>query len=219
LASWQRCQDARRTELRAAIRALPTADELFALPRQRLDHASARLPRALIANTQIDRVKFSRIAGRVEPRLLGTLVERRRERLDHIQRRLTTALRSYRDARMTAIARERERVHAFGERALRAIGNLIDNRDLRTERAGQLLTALSYRGVLERGFALVRDADGQPVRRAEAVKAGQHLDIEFADGRARATAEGAPALRPAPPPRRRRRGGGSDEGQGNLFGP
>jgi hypothetical protein len=55
------------------------------------------------------------------------------------------------------------------------------------------------------------------LRRAEAVKAGQALDIEFADGRAHATAQGAPALRPAPPPRRRRRGGG-DEGQGNLFG-
>src|SRR4029450_6481599 len=46
-------QEARRTELRAAIRALPTAEELFALPRQRLDHASTRLPRALTANAQI----------------------------------------------------------------------------------------------------------------------------------------------------------------------
>ena len=218
LSSWLRGQEARRTELRAAARALPSADELLALPRQRLDHAAERLPRALIANTQIDRVKFSRIAGRVEPRLLRVLVERRRERLDNVQRRLATALRSNRDARLTGIARDRERIHAFGERALRAIQNLIDNRDLRTERAGQLLTALSYRGVLERGFALVRDLDGNPLRRAAAVQAGQGLDIEFADGRAHATAQGAPALRPPPPPRRRRRGGGSDEGQGNLFG-
>src|SRR5215510_14303013 len=43
LACWQRCQEARRTELRAAIRALPSAEELFSLPRQRLDHAAARL--------------------------------------------------------------------------------------------------------------------------------------------------------------------------------
>ena len=50
-------QEARRTELRAAARALPDADELLALPRQRLDHATARLPRALTANTQIDRVE------------------------------------------------------------------------------------------------------------------------------------------------------------------
>src|SRR5215510_7893136 len=43
LACWQRAQDHRRTELRAAIRALPSAEELFSLPRQRLDHAAARL--------------------------------------------------------------------------------------------------------------------------------------------------------------------------------
>ena len=63
LACWQRSQEARRTELRAAARALPDADELLALPRQRLDHAAARLPRALIANAQIHRVKFSRSPG------------------------------------------------------------------------------------------------------------------------------------------------------------
>jgi exodeoxyribonuclease VII large subunit len=188
LACWQRGQEARRTELRAAIRALPDADELFALARQRLDHATARLPRALIANTQIDRVKFSRIAGRVEPRLLHR----------HMERWL-------------------ERVTALRERAERAIENLLDNRDLRAERAGQLLTAFSYRGVLERGFALVRGLDGTPLRRAAAVQAGQGLDIEFADGRARATAEGAPALAPAVPPRPRRRRRSGGEGQGSLF--
>ena len=116
--------------------------------------------------------------------------------------------KTYRDTRLVGIARHRERLHAFGERAQRAIENLLDNRDLRIERAGQLLTALSYRGVLERGFALVRGLDGSPLRRAAAVEAGQGLDIEFADGRVRAAAEGAPSLAPvvAPRPRRRRRG-------------
>src|SRR5205823_7102639 len=49
LACWHRCQEARRAELRSAMRALPTPEALLALPRQRLDHASARLPRALVA--------------------------------------------------------------------------------------------------------------------------------------------------------------------------
>ncbi len=39
LACWQRAQDHRRTELRAAARALPSAEELLAIPRQRLDAA------------------------------------------------------------------------------------------------------------------------------------------------------------------------------------
>src|SRR6202162_2733642 len=42
LACWQRCQEGRRTELRAAARALPSVEQLLALPRQRLDSAGAR---------------------------------------------------------------------------------------------------------------------------------------------------------------------------------
>ena len=89
LACWQRSQEARRTELRAAARALPSADELLALPRQRLDHATARLPRALIANIQIDRRQVLALAGRDRAAAAcAARVERRRERLDNLQRRL-----------------------------------------------------------------------------------------------------------------------------------
>jgi exodeoxyribonuclease VII large subunit len=193
-ACWQRSQEARRTDLRSAARALPTADGLFALVRQRLDHAVARLPRALIANTRIDRNRLSAVGGRVVPQLLHTHIERRRER-----------------------------VAAFRDRCDRAIDTILGNREARAERAGQLLAAFSYRGVLERGFALVRDTESNPVRRAAAMSPGQNIDIEFADGRVRAQAEqeGAVRLRPAAPPSppRRRRRGRSDggEGQGSLF--
>ncbi len=76
------------------------------------------------------------------------------------------------------------------------------------------MRSYSYKSVLERGFALVRGADGRPVRRAAAVAPGDALAIEFADGIARATADGGadeggkPARRKAPPPR-----------QGTLFDP
>ncbi|MFL5069629.1 MAG: exodeoxyribonuclease VII large subunit, partial [Xanthobacteraceae bacterium] len=69
LACWQRAQDHRRTELRAAARALPNAEELLAIPRQRLDGCAERLPRALRANAQIHHTQFSRIAGRLAPQL------------------------------------------------------------------------------------------------------------------------------------------------------
>ena len=96
LACWRRGHEARRAELRAAIRAMPTADELFALPRQRLDHARTRLPRALIANAQIHHQQFSRVAGRLGPQILrarmarccelvAALVERAR-RADNVAR-------------------------------------------------------------------------------------------------------------------------------------
>jgi exodeoxyribonuclease VII large subunit len=222
LACWQRGQEARRTELRAATRALPDAEELLAIPRQRLDACGAALPRALRANAQIHHTDFSRVAGRLSPQLLGTQVERRRVRLDAATHRLATALKTYRYNHLVRIERARERVTAFAERAERAAWNMIENRIVRLERAGELLAAFSYRGVLSRGFALVRDGAGLPLRTASAVSSGMALDIEFVDGRVGATAGGvSPRIESTPFARlrpARRRGGGGDPGQGNLFG-
>jgi exodeoxyribonuclease VII large subunit len=217
LASWLRNQQARRSELRSAARALPDGEDVLALPRQRLDHAAAALSRALRANAQIHRVGFSRIGGRLAPQLLRTNVERRRERYAGIALRLHASLAANIEAYRTRIARQRERGAMFAERAKLAVRNLIAVRRARCQRDAQLLAALSYRGVLARGFALVRDAAGQPLRTAAAVTAGMPIEIEFADGRVGARADGAPvpdspSAEPSKP--RARRGG---EGQGNLF--
>ncbi|CAM3686295.1 exodeoxyribonuclease VII large subunit [Deinococcus saxicola] len=50
---------------------------------------------------------------------------------------------------------------------------------------------------LARGYALVRDRDGQPVTRAAAVKAGQQLTLEWQDGKAGVTVENTSPI-PAP---------------------
>src|SRR6186997_2108076 len=63
VSSWTRCMEARRTELRAATRALPGADELLAAPRQTLDQLAERLPRALHANAQIHHKQYLRCAA------------------------------------------------------------------------------------------------------------------------------------------------------------
>jgi len=220
LACWRRNQEARRTELRAALRALPDADEVLAVPRQRLDHAAAALTRALRANAQIHRVDFSRIGGRLSPQLLRATVERRRERYDAIAQRLRASLAANIEASRTRIARESERVVAFAHRASRAIEVLLDRRFARLDSAGQLLAAFSYRGVLARGFALVRDAAGEPLRAAAAVSARMRLDIEFSDGRVGAVAgdtQVTPQAQAAPILRRRRRRPDGGEGQGSLF--
>ena len=49
--------------------------------------------------------------------------------------------------------------------------------------AGQLLGANGDRGVLSRGFALVRDETQRALWRAEDVRQAQRLEIEFADGK------------------------------------
>ena len=109
LACWQRSQESRRTELRAAARALPNAEELLALPRQRLDQASARLPRALIANAQLHHAAYSRLAGRLTPQTLGNHIARERERTAMLARRSAHCLRVH-------VERRRERYDAFALR-------------------------------------------------------------------------------------------------------
>ncbi|MDT3685822.1 MAG: exodeoxyribonuclease VII large subunit [Pseudorhodoplanes sp.] len=195
-ACWARGQEARRAELRAAARALPTLDTLLAVPRQRLDTASDRLPRALRANAQIHHTQLSRIAARLSPQLLRA-----------------------------RIARCKDVVAAFGQRGGRAAQVYLARRRDRLASCGQLLTAYSYREVLKRGFALVRGADGLPLHAAAAIGPGMRLDIEFADGHVTATAEGAsataPSAAPATPPKPRGKTGsgqGGASGQGNLFG-
>ena len=213
LACWARANDHRRTELRAAIRALPSAEMLLALPRQRLDASADRLPRALIANAQAHHAAYTRIASRLTPHALRIPIlrnrervlalagragqcmrvhgERRRDRFAAVAARLSAGLRANADAQSVRVARGRERIEMLSARAARAALTLIDRRQGRLERAGQLLAALSYHGVLARGFALVRAEDGRPLRTAAAVGPAMRLDIEFADGHARATSDDA----------------------------
>ena len=185
--SWQRGIEVRRTELRAASRALPAADELLANPRQRLDTLAKRLPRALHANAQLHRTHLTRAAARLTPRLLKL-----------------------------RLARSSEIVVTLEQRGKRARANYLQRLWDRVRSAEQLLKAFSYQGVLARGFALVRDGEGHPLRTAAAVAGGMRLEIEFADGRVGATADGDGAPPPAKP-KPRARGGGTG-GQGSLFG-
>jgi exodeoxyribonuclease VII large subunit len=218
LTAWLRNQEARRNAVRSATRALPDADEVLAVPRQRLDHAAAGLVRALRANAHIHRVSFSRVGGRLSVHLLRLQVERRRDRYAGAALRLRASVAANVTAQRMRIAREGERVGALTKRAGLAMDNLLDARWARCERDAQLLAAFSYRGVLARGFALVRDRAGRPLRTAGAVSTGMQMDIEFSDGRVGARAEVVQttiAPRAEPPRRRRRRD--DDPGQGNLF--
>jgi exodeoxyribonuclease VII large subunit len=237
LATWLRAQEGRRTELRAATRALPTRDTLLAIPRQRLDGAADRLPRALRANAHLHVTRYSRAAARLTPTALRQRLERCSERLavfaDRGDRaalvlrqrardrfaaaadRLSVALEASRNAHRVRLQHDRHRLHGLDERAARAIAAGIERRATRTDAAGQLLAAFSYRGVLARGFALVRDADDRPLHSAADVSPGLPLQIEFGDGRVGAVATGeAP---PASAPGGKRRRGGGDQDQGSLF--
>ena len=159
----------RRVELRSAARALPDLRNLLGVPRQRLDIAGNRLGQALVAAARLKGTALARVAGRLTPQTL-----------------------------VRALGIGRERLGRLAERRDRAIGVAIARRRDRLEGLAPLLRTLSYQSVLGRGFALVRDDEGRPIRSAAAIAAGARLGIEFADGRIAAIAGDAADLPPEP---------------------
>src|SRR6202161_1929159 len=141
---WQRGQEARRNELRAAVRALPGLSELLGIPRQRLDSASSSLPRGLKANTHAHFRRFAGFSARLTMRVLrgplaqaahrltvsgermrnstGSLLQKRRDRFAGLEVRLKASKLSNAQAQRNAIARDRERALRLAGGARRGVG-------------------------------------------------------------------------------------------------
>src|SRR5271166_2405242 len=231
-----RLAQARRSAFRALARALPSGEALVEGPRQRLDRAGdslvARLRTALDSRA-LRLSGFSRGLARHSPRAhLAAVRERVRGLAGRLERlALVDRARQRAEAAARALARERgllarrrgERAEALAKieaRMARAFGERVRTDRARFLAAAQMLDAVSYRGVLARGFALVRDEAERPLRRAAEVAEAQRLRIEFADGEVAATAGAhGPAREPvaAPAKPRRARPSRDGEGQGSLF--
>ena len=217
----RRALDGMRAHLRAAARGLPRRSDLLALPRQRFDAVDRRLGRALLANTRAHGMRLARCASRLQPRLLEARLAahaRPARGARPARRRLAGAQRSGRaapgwSASPGASARSRsscasprcgERLDVLdGARAPVACWRAIAAHRRHLDGCAKLLASLSYQGVLQRGYALVRDGEGRTLRSAAQIAAGQRLDIELADGHVDAQALGGGAG--AAPSRSRRR--------------
>ena len=64
------------------------------------------------------------------------------------------------------------------------------DRERALSQTSALLKSYSYERVLERGFALVADADGKPVTSAKALQPGDQVALRFSEGVARAAITG-----------------------------
>ncbi len=190
-----RVLDGARTHLKAAARGLPRLQDLVALPRQRFDTAGARLARALYANTQAHGKRLARVSPRLQPRLLSARIERAGQHVERVAQRGAVMLGRYAGQRRTRLER------VGGRLAPQVLANRARRGRDRLDALGQMLAALSYQSVLARGFALVRDAEGHAVRARAAVAAGARLELEFADGRVAAVADGVASTPTSTPPR------------------
>jgi len=225
----------RRGEFRALLRALPQGEAIIALPRQRLDNAAGRLDGALSKAHDRQRIALARLShrlaqqspqarmGRAEEQLkalhqrlrraLATGHERRAQRLAHTAARLDSARSARIRIERERIAAARHRVEALAGRMAHGWATRMTARRAQIKTLAQLLGSLGYAQVLARGFALVRDKDNKPLRRAAEIEDGAALDIEFFDGHKSAVvgspAASAPTKRASKAPRK--------HDQGSLF--
>ncbi|PCJ93489.1 MAG: exodeoxyribonuclease VII large subunit [Hyphomicrobiales bacterium] len=197
--------DKQRNALRGLSRAMPSLDAILGLPRQRFDAVALRLRSALIANTSAHRTRLVAARSQMRPGILANRVGRAADKKHQLDRQLTSNL-----ARI--IERKRENWRRAGAlrpqllaRPVKLGRNNLQQRSARMDQAfvtqttrarqrldaqAQVLRLVSYQSVLQRGFALVRDEAGQPIRAAASTSSGQNVALEFTDGRVGAVIDG-----------------------------
>ena len=146
---------------------------------QRLDHAALRLGSVRAAAHARWVHRFELAAGRLTAAQLAGRLDAGAERLAALSR---------------SLARDMGRGLTERGRALTGLAGVLES--------------VSHKRVLQRGYAVLWDADARPVTRAAAVSPGMALDIELRDGHVPATAGKGAA---APPRRRKRTDDGAEE--------
>ncbi|MBX3567881.1 MAG: exodeoxyribonuclease VII large subunit [Rhizobiaceae bacterium] len=225
-----RLSDRRRTDLRAAARALPSPDMLLALPRRRFDEAAGRLDRGLSHDTARKRARLD--AARLSPAVLSGRLAEARRLVNRDVARAAAALaacvrasraRQLRSAgRLTVApierrnARARQAFAGLSRRGDTAIDRKLERARARYVQAERLIATLklSEDAILQRGYALVLDQEGTVVKRAAEIATGAALTLQFADGKVEALA-GSGGQKPKP--RSAERKAGPPGGQGSLF--
>ena len=101
--------------------------------------------------------------------------------LDELVQRLDQARAGLERGARRALELERHRLGHVHERLGRAPRLLLERGRARLEHAGGRLRALSPRATLARGYAIVRSGD-QIVRSGTAVRPGDRVDVELAEG-------------------------------------
>ncbi|CAA7612452.1 Exodeoxyribonuclease 7 large subunit [Candidatus Terasakiella magnetica] len=210
----QRGLEERRARLGHTFRALPNPRRMIEDCARRLDDRAERLGNALPNLLSRRRAELDRLAARLKsPR---EMLAERGHALAALATRLGHALKTARAAEQSQVERKRLQLDQGSRRLPEAMARLLAERATRLDHAAKLLESFSYRKVLERGYAVVRDARGQPVIAAAAALPGTALTVEFSDGTAPVVVQGSIAP-PAAPPQKPRKTSPADGRQGSLL--
>jgi len=180
IACGSRAVETRRTRLSAAARGLPRPQDLLGLATQRLDIAAGRLAAGLQRNVSAHAEDLARKGARLTPALLQRDIGEKRRRLADAAGRLTPTVHR-------RLQRETERLVSLERQRV----------------------SLNPEGPLERGYTLIRRANGQLATSARQLAPAEAVRLRFKDGERNAIIDGAPGRKAS------RTGAAAD--QGDLF--
>lgn len=197
-------------ELAGLVRGLGDPRRLIDERQQRLDVSGERL--ALATRQLVERRSHALAAARLVSPV--AVIIAKQQALNAEARVLEGAMKRYVGDTRQKMERTADRLQHYAERLERGSADFVERNRQRVDQLGKLLESFSFRSVLTRGFALVRDQDNQPVLSSAGANPGATITVEFADGKVGARvmdgATGSP--RPAAPPPRRRDGGSGNQG-------
>jgi exodeoxyribonuclease VII large subunit len=195
--SMARGLEERRVRLEHLSRALPNPRRVIEDCTLRLDDRVERLRLALPNLLHRREVEVERLAGRLKhPKELLTdkthTLAQLSTRLDHAAKSAVAAEK----ARLEKCDLKLEQIEI---RLKPGMQRVLDDRQRQVQSLGALLESFSYKKVLERGYAVVRDPSGTLVSTANAT-AGAAWTVEFKDGKTDVVVgHGTPAPAPKKP--------------------
>jgi exodeoxyribonuclease VII large subunit len=201
----------KKTALESLARGLGDPKRMLEERSQTLDNWADRLPRAAVNVTQQARARLNEASARlVSPR---EQLSEKRGRLENAALRLDGAMKSALQMQQSRldraaaglrpsdakrdIARADKQIIDLGTRLQGAVRNTLNREAEGLARYDRLLESYSYRNVLKRGFAVVRDGAGNLVGKSSDLVIGETYDLEMGDGITPVTAgEGVATSKP-----------------------
>ena len=152
-AAMQRLVSQKQERVEGLTRGLPRPEQLLQMATQRLDDWSERLIASLPASIERRQQQLDLLAVRLRPQALAADILKAQQRLEELQQRLQQGFARTFDAKRDAL-----------------------------KHAASLLESVNYQKILERGFALVKDAQGKLVTSAERARQEKTLSVTCKDG-------------------------------------
>ena len=197
-----------RSALLAATRGLTSPSNLLSLPNRRLDEATTRLHLGLEMVSRKKAINLERIASRMSLGTLEISLKNHAQRLKNAKIRMLNSHKGH-------ISKAAMQLTDLENRGLRIQSQVEKFRIQRLEAAERMLASLSYKSVLDRGYALIRDEAGTPVARAKGIRPGDAFSVQFNDGSIDALA--AKSASKTSSQKGKKSGKEQASGQGDLF--